>query len=141
MLPGSSPLWVPLRKEGGEINLFPVKTGIGGKNPLDRVTGCNGRGDVIDGHTRSANYRGPAENAVVHGHLIASSVQTFEALVHISPERCEVDGQKSIMDDLRGLLSSRMQARHCDHPLPLLGSQPAGCFKVESDKHTGIASE
>ena len=140
-MPRSSPLWIRFCKKGGEFNLFPVKTGIGGKNPLDRVTGCNGRGYVIDRHTRPANYRSPIENPVVHGNLIASRVQALEALVDASPERCEVDRQKSVLDDPRGFLSWRMPACHGYRPLPLLGSQPVGRFKVESDKHTGIAPE
>src|SRR5215469_7202208 len=104
MLPGSPPLWIRFCKKRGEFNLFLIKTGIGRKNPLDRVTECNGRGDVVDRYPCPLDYRRSAEKPIVCRYLGASRIQTLQTFVHTRPERREIDSQKSVVDDLRGLL-------------------------------------
>ena len=75
-------LWICFCKKRGEFNLLPTQTGISRKNPLHRITGCNGRGDIVYRHTRAPNYRNTAENPAVLSYLSASRIQTLETFVH-----------------------------------------------------------
>jgi hypothetical protein len=79
-------LWIRFCKKQAEFNLFPSKTGVAGKDPLNRVTSYNGRGDIVYRYTGVPDYRSSAENLVVHSYLSASRIQTLETLVHTCPE-------------------------------------------------------
>jgi hypothetical protein len=75
-------LWIPFRKKCGEFNLFSIQAGVARKNPLHRVTSCDGRGDIVNRYTCAADYRSSTENLFVDSNLSASRIQTLETFVH-----------------------------------------------------------
>src|SRR3546814_14277802 len=88
-----------LRVDRGKANLLGVEAWPGVKDTLDRATGHDGRGNIVDGNASATNDRSTAENIVGGPDDFARCSQIVQPLARSLHEGQQIDGQELVADD------------------------------------------
>src|SRR3546814_17807260 len=88
-----------LRVDRGKANLLGVEAWPGVKDTLDRATGHDGRGNIVDGNASATNDRSTAENIVGGPDDFARCSQIVQPLARALHEGQQIDGKELVADD------------------------------------------